>query len=76
MAAKHLNSKLITNFSVQNDRHGDSFLFSYPTTSSSKLSQNIHFMYYCNMVNHNCMFFSIVFSFQQNPNEHLASCPI
>ena len=64
MAAKSLNSKLATNFSVQNDRQ--LFIYSYPT---SKLSQNIHSMYFVKP-NCLCMFFSIAFSLQQHTNEH------
>ena len=65
MAAKQaFKFKMAANFSVQNDRQ--LFIHSYPT---SKLSQNIHSMYF---VKPNClsMFFSIAFSLQQNANEH------
>ena len=64
MAAKHLNFKMATNFSVQNDQQ--LFIYSY---STSKLSQNIHSMYFVKP-NCLCMFFSIAFSLQQNANEH------
>ena len=61
--------KMATNLSVQNDRQ--LVIYSYPT---SKLSQNIHYMYFVKL-NCLCMFFSIAFSLQKNANE-TPSCPI
>ena len=64
MATKHLNSKWPPTFQF---KLTDSFfIYSYPT---SKLSQNIHSMYFVKP-NCLCMFFSIAFSLQQNANEH------
>ena len=56
--------KMATNFSDQNDRQ--LFIYSYP---ASKLSQNIHSMYFVKP-SCLCMFFSIAFSLQQNAAEH------